>query len=96
MTLKGQVTRRVRVDACGQLIDTWEVDMTQQVVTSNAEWQITAVYDIATQYGGISVQDDVSIQGVNASNGASVITALTATPSGEIKGTISQLPKEES
>jgi hypothetical protein len=88
MTLRGGVgAEKKRVDACGSLIDAWELNLTQVIVTPEGELNITATYAIATQYGGLSVSDVISVTGIRAS-------ALAATPSSTLRSVISQLPKE--
>jgi len=88
MTLQGQVTGKKRVDACGSLIDTWEVNVTEHIVAGAKEIELTATYDIATQYGGISVGDHVTMSAVNGDN-----AVAGPTPSSDLTATISQLPK---
>ena len=86
MTLRGQVTGKKRVDACGSLIDTWEVTMSEVIATPQGEFDVTGVLDIATQYGGLSVQDHVSVTAARAN-------ALAATPTSDVESIINQLPK---
>lgn len=49
------VTRRQRVDACGDLVDGWEVDT--QWTDSNNGQTISYRYIIATQYGGVLISE---------------------------------------
>lgn len=58
------VTDRVRVDACGELIDAWRVSLTNgRVDGPNTNVEFVATYDIATQYGGLIVRDTVVTSG---------------------------------
>jgi hypothetical protein len=78
MTYSGLVGDHVRVDACGAVIDTRSVTLTGRVAgqscgtsacgstagsgaTSTADF--IATYAIATQYGGLSVKDEIAVQG---------------------------------
>ena len=53
---------------------------------SKGEFDVTGVLDIATQYGGLSVQDHVSVTAARAN-------ALAATPTSDVESIINQLPK---
>jgi hypothetical protein len=80
--LVGSIPGKTRVDACGRLIDAWTADVTMVVVTPTQQLDISATYEIATQYGGLAVADEVTVSGLE---GGKTITY-------ELKGTISQLP----
>lgn len=61
---EGSVGPLQRVDACGQLIDAVSVTLKGELFESGRESpgvQFTATYAVATQYGGLSVKDDVDI-----------------------------------
>ncbi|GAC1328615.1 MAG: hypothetical protein NVSMB17_04240 [Candidatus Dormibacteria bacterium] len=53
-TVKGTNKGRRVVDACGTLVDTWEVIATGQLVGPNEKLAIGWAYDVATQYGGMT------------------------------------------
>ncbi len=53
-SLPGSNKGRRVVDACGTLIDTWEVVVSGTLVGSSENLSIGASYDIATQYGGMT------------------------------------------
>jgi hypothetical protein len=60
MTFLGTVTGHTRVDACGKLLDAFEVDITEGRITSAfRQVHFTAVYDIGTQYGALSLAEQV-------------------------------------
>ena len=75
---------RVTVDACGQLIQGWNVYVTSTVTGSNYTMTITANYVIATQYGGLPVSYTITHKGID--QGITVDSTVTAT--------IDQLPAE--
>lgn len=86
----GVVTGTVRVDACGTPVDGIEVRLTNGRATTGREQEgtflaeeFTAAYTIATQYGGLSIQDFLS-------------AALPANPTAsarQLTSLISQEPK---
>src|SRR5205823_5710753 len=55
LSLRGQFTGRKRIDACGALIDTWELKLSEVMLLPDGQLTIDATHDIATQYGGLSV-----------------------------------------
>lgn len=64
MRYEGSIGPRQRVDACGKLVDAVSVTLKGETFESGREEQAAqfkAVYAIATQYGGLSVQDEVDI-----------------------------------
>ena len=56
-------TGRYRVDACGQVYDTWEVHATGTLVGPQENLTIDWRYDVATQYGGIELRHTLAEQG---------------------------------
>jgi hypothetical protein len=54
MQIDATVTRRQRVDACGDLVDGWEV---QTQLTDSSLGQLTYNYIVATQYGGVLISE---------------------------------------
>ena len=55
------VTGKKRVDACGQLIDTYTVEMTGALTSPSAQRQVAWNLQLATSYGGLPVQDSLSL-----------------------------------
>ncbi|MFN2462419.1 MAG: hypothetical protein ABR573_00770 [Candidatus Dormibacteria bacterium] len=80
--------RRV-VDACGTLIDTWEVVATGSLVGRTEKLDIATAYDVATQYGGMTFSqlfdyggpDTTPVSPITAhSRNLAVSSALTPKP----------------
>ena len=55
------VTGKKRVDACGQLIDTYTVEMTGALTTTTSQRQVAWNLQLATAYGGLPVQDALTL-----------------------------------
>jgi hypothetical protein len=62
MVVQGSVTRRVNVDVCGELYDTYEVVSNEHIVNletgfrSDTDAQDPNVYRVATHHGGLFIQ----------------------------------------
>ena len=86
MDVKGTVVGHHQVDACGTLVDTWQVSITGHVVTATSSRNLAATYDIATQMGGLSIGDEVATTGATpASSGlfqdvTATIDSVTPSP----------------
>jgi len=61
MSLTGNVTGRKRIDVCGTLVDTFTVALSGTLTSPSFLRQITWRQQVATQYGGILVEDDLSL-----------------------------------
>lgn len=62
VSFDGKVSGKVRVDACGIPLDAWEVKVTNGRTTSpGKQLDFVASYAIGTQYGGLSLRDDLQI-----------------------------------
>ena len=59
-------TGRYRVDACGQVYDTWEVHATGTLVGPNENLTLDWHYDIATQFGGLELRHTLTETGTFA------------------------------
>jgi hypothetical protein len=83
LTLNGAVTGHVPVDACGTVIDAWEVKADGTLVGPNQNLTLHLVYDVATQFGGIVVREVTSASGTELTNGSmqNVTSGVTATTS---------------
>lgn len=58
------VGKKVRVDACGTVLDAISLELTDGRVAGPAtDVTFTATYALATQFGGLSVADTVTLQG---------------------------------
>jgi hypothetical protein len=62
MVVSGSITRRINVDVCGELFDTYEVVSNEHIVNlntgfrSDTDAQDPNVYRVATNYGGLFIQ----------------------------------------
>lgn len=75
----GTVGARARVDACGDLVDGWRVHATQS--SSNQPGEVELSYLIATQYGGMPVQEQISMTGADGSTFDVIFTLAQLDPS---------------
>jgi hypothetical protein len=81
-------TGRYRVDACGQVFDTWEVHATGTLVSPTENLTLDWHYDIATQFGGLELRHTLTetgtFTGVTGTTGQSVDlqVANSASPAG--------------
>lgn len=55
------VTGRKRVDACGDLIDTYTVAMTGTLTSQDAQYQVDWTLQLATSYGGLDVEQTLAL-----------------------------------
>jgi hypothetical protein len=81
-------TGRYRVDACGQVFDTWEVHATGTLVSPTENLTLDWHYDVATQFGGLELRHTLketgTFAGVTGTTGQSFgeQVADSATPAG--------------
>jgi hypothetical protein len=75
--ISGEIVGHHNVDACGTVLDSWEVHVTGQLISTTENLAIDATYDIGTQFGGLSLSDSVHLSGTDA--GGSVDQRTTAT-----------------
>lgn len=64
LTVNGTVVKRARVDACGTVIDGWEVDSTQVFTPADPSQQavpVTDTYYVATQIGGLITYENKTL-----------------------------------
>jgi len=61
MTASGNVLGRKRIDVCGTLVDTWTVQLSGAITGPNFKYQFAWRQQIATQYGGVDVEDDLTL-----------------------------------
>jgi hypothetical protein len=79
----GTISERVRVDACGAAIDAWEATMqgeeeyAQGGPNSTVDFSLTV--DMATQYGGLIVADNLAESYTDQKSGAPTDYAVKAT-----------------
>ena len=74
--ISGTIVSRQRVDACGTVLDSWEVHVTGRLLSSSEDLALDATYDIGTQFGGLSLEDKLTLSGTDA--GGSVQRTTTA------------------
>jgi len=61
MTATGNVLGRKRIDVCGTLVDTWTVQLSGVLTSPNFRYQFAWRQQIATQYGGLDVEDQLTL-----------------------------------
>ena len=91
MVLQAQFIGKVRINACGEWVDSFEIDVTEgRIFGPTKQLSFTGTkYFIAPQYGALIVQDDVKLTGTeNDENGR-----MQAVDSANLS-TINVLPKE--
>ena len=65
MALNGTITKRGRIDACGTVLDSWEVHATGRIVNPAKSLSFDTTYDIGTQFGGLSLAETLSLSGTD-------------------------------
>lgn len=76
MSLTGTIKGHGRVDACGTVLDSWEVSASGHILSPTKNISFTTVYDIGTHFGGLVLADQLGMSGtdqgvaVAPSNGA--------------------------
>lgn len=61
LALTRNVTGRKRVDACGQLVDTFTVKLLGTLTTTRTQRQVEWVQQLATAYGGANVEETLTL-----------------------------------
>ena len=61
MTVTGNVLGKKRIDVCGTLVDTWTVQLSGALTGSDFRYQFAWRQQIATQYGGVDVEDQLTL-----------------------------------
>ena len=56
------VLGKKRIDTCGQLVDTYTVDMTGVLVSPSAQYTVAWTLQLATAYGGVDVASTMTLQ----------------------------------
>jgi hypothetical protein len=77
LALTRNVVGRDRVDACGELVDAWRIEMTGTLTTPDWQRQVTWTQQVATAYGGVVVGELLSLTSVTG--GYSWTRALRST-----------------
>jgi hypothetical protein len=68
MQIAGTVTKRQQVDACGSMVDGWQVDMTRTFQTASNSAPQPYQLIIATQLGAIPIAEKVHAQNTQATS----------------------------
>lgn len=76
LQLTRNVRGRKRVDVCGQLVDTWTVEMTGKLTSPSAQWNVTWNQQVATAYGAADVDE---LLGLDLPTGVSWTRRLVST-----------------
>lgn len=64
MQYRVTVGPKLRVDACGELVEAIRVELTEgRIIGPEVDVEFVATYDLATQYGGLIVRDEVTAAG---------------------------------
>lgn len=72
MTYTSTVTGKVRVDACGEPLDSWVLSLTDgRLISPDADLEFSATYAVGTQFGGILLQDSEVFAGTVGDAGVS-------------------------
>jgi hypothetical protein len=61
LTAAGTVVGQQRIDVCGTLVDTFTAQLTGTLTSPSFQWQFNWRLQVATQYGGIVVEDDLTL-----------------------------------
>jgi hypothetical protein len=67
MELQGTIAGHGRVDACGTVLDSWEVTASGRILSPTKNLSFTSVYDIGNHFGGIILSDSLSMSGTDQS-----------------------------
>ncbi|MBK5308104.1 MAG: hypothetical protein JJD92_15570 [Frankiaceae bacterium] len=68
VTLTGQVPGKKRVDLCGAVVDSFSLALTGTITTPTQQLTVTWNQQIATQFGGLSVEDSLTLSGSNSAS----------------------------
>jgi hypothetical protein len=84
MSFTSTVTGKARVDACGEPLDSWTLDLTDgRLISPTQDLEFASTYAVGTQFGGIVLQETTAFAGTD--DGAGVSRTNTST--------ISQVPR---
>ncbi len=86
MTFVSTVTGKSRVDACGEPLDSFVLDLTEgRLVSPTQDLAFTATYAVGTQFGGLVLRETVAFTGQDGDAGVSRTNTST----------ISQVPRAQ-
>lgn len=86
MSFVSTVTGKARVDACGELLDSFVLDLTEgRLLSPTQDLTFTSTYAIGTQYGGLVLREAVAFAGRDGDTGVSRTNTST----------VSQVPRAQ-
>ena len=62
LSAAGTVTGQQRIDICGTLVDTYTTQLTGTLTSPSFQSQFTWRFQVATEYGGVVVEDDLTLK----------------------------------
>ena len=72
MTFASTVSGKSRVDACGEPLDSFTLDLTEgRLIGPEQDLQFVATYAVGTQFGGLVLRDTVAFTGTDGDAGVS-------------------------
>ena len=72
MSFVSTVTGKARVDACGEPLDSFTLDLTEgRLISPTQDLEFTSTYAIGTQYGGLVLRETVAFAGQDGDAGVS-------------------------
>lgn len=77
MVVRGTVTDKGRVNACGTPLDSWTVKVNGRLLGPAKDLTVTATYQVGTQFGGFVLADEVVISGTDRGARVELRTAAT-------------------
>lgn len=82
MQFTSTVTGKARVDACGNPLDAWVLDLTAgQLISPTQNLQFDSTYAMGTQYGGLLLRERTAYAGTDNGDGVSRTNTATITMS---------------
>lgn len=80
MSFTSTVTGKARVDACGEPLDSFTLELTEgSVLSPDQDLDFAATYALGTQYGGLILRDTVAFTGTDGDAGVSRSNTATIT-----------------
>ena len=78
MSFTATVSGKARVDACGDPLDSFTLDLTEGTLLSpDADLEFAATYALGTQFGGLILRDTVAFAGTDGGEGVSRTNTAT-------------------
>lgn len=82
MSFTSTVTGKARVDACGEPLDSFTLELTEgSVLSPEQDLDFAATYAVGTQFGGLLLRDTVAFTGTDGDAGVSRSNTATITRS---------------